>query len=1693
MLSKPLRKFIAVFFLTLMLQSVITPTLTYALTAGPTAPEATSFEPVDTTDLVDLKTGDLTYGLPLLEVPGPAGGYPISLSYHAGILNDVEASWTGLGFSLNPGSITRLVNGYPDDHNVASNITTEFWEGGKTETATVGVSVGIANGVNASADLVFANDTYKGHGVGAGFGMGLQLKSGVGIGVYGGVSPYGESYSSAGLNLGIGAPIKGQMALQGNIGLNLNSDGKVSGNISGGVSWYPPGAAGTNNTKSMSLMDASISTSGGRPSLSVAGVPSIIHQQNGGKESSVSHSWQVDVPLYYFNLRLGRSYHRYWIDNTDNAWTYGSLYLGGSSSGFNSAFDTYDAIDPELDLVDHPEGEKVLGGSFPDVDNYIVTAQGLSGSIQPYHFQQELYKQDKKDKDNHVLAKTYALGSNSYKRPAFNFVNDFSNRFEQEPGDFSINNGLNFSFTENYVTGQSGADGFVGNHLAGSKHVEWFTNNSILNADPNSNPYSYGFINAIAEGFTRDHDDQIGGFSITNSSGVVYHYALPAYSYDEVIKMQNTTKQRREGGLYYNEIKKPEKYAHTWHLTSITGPDFIDRNQNGLADSGDWGYWVRFEYKKWISDYKWRNPGEGLNKDLDSDFDFYSAGKKELYALTKVVTESHVATFSTSVREDSREVVDLKTGGFDPTPIMGPHPSYEACKQACLAEGNSDCEVTCKESFPDIVTGYTNIPRATFKLDEIKLYKAEDYLNNHAEDSKVLRAIKLDYDYSLAPNTPNSYDIENFQKKGKLTLRSVNFLGKGKVGMIPPILFDYAKNPSYKKDFSDMWGFYKSDYVANDNKNISKLTTPTAAHDVDAWSLTSITSSLGSKLLIDYQSDDYNTPSLYKNNIVSIESLEVNPSTNSIKLSINPTGYDLTKVEELIKNSQVEFLLKRVFRAKEYCVCQGYDTPPGTAMGNYYTTKTIAFSTANIISVTPTSVEFTDNDLYSYLTEETESSNYTETTCFNAAAQQISPQIRILKGELVSGNIVVRPNIKSYGGGIRVKEISVKTETEEAITTYDYTNGVTTYEPVNFGKINFDFQNWSSTTWTAELKRIKIAKETHNQKMYKSFSSIIAMASQIPGPGVMYEKVKVGQKTKAANGETHDFPNYVVYDFEAFNEGMIGFENSSVLTSTPTQQQEFAKIKTRSIVLKDYTSRIGNLKSVVTYASNGDPVSSIENTFLHSDLDGSLEENKTQYESALSTKVKNQGLIEQSFARARVVLYKKDEKIPYPEISDPDIFDSDQKYLLGVIAKKESFPSIQIGQRTKNFKTGVVSTTENLSFDFYSGELLKVITNDSYGNRYLSCDTPAYHKYSEMGLKIYNKVNKNMITQSASRASFLVDYENIPTDLISASVQTWSKEVPVLNATGNIGNTWRKQSGYQWNGPLALNNNGSYSIADFNSHDFDWSNVTQNDHWEKTDELTLYDVYTHALEAKDMNGNFAATLMDNKQQKVIASASNASYNQIAYSGAENYSGSSQLEGHVTRGQGSAVSTFAHTGDFSLLVGTGQKGFNYTVQSSTGMIKKYRASVWMYAPGISETQAELDKIELYYSIGGQEKKAHPTLQKNKSKSWYLLNIDVDPAGASSVYIGVRNNSLRGVYFDDFRVHPLNASLNSFVYDSNDELTYILDANNFYTKFEYDAIGRLVRTSKELLNFDFGPGKESFRADAILKEVIYNYGN
>jgi hypothetical protein len=703
--NRILLKSFAVFFCLEIIVSTVLPTLTMALTSGPTAPEATSFEPVDTTDMVNLSTGDLAYNIPLLEVPGPSGGYPLSLSYHAGIQPNEEASWVGLGWTLNSGAIVRNVNGFADDQFNQPNSSRFFWQGGNTETYSIGVSVGITgNTASVSAGLSFSQDTFQGSGVGMYAGVGVNYmigeSVGVGVGVRVGVSPYGDPYASAGVNLS--APIGGaeksaeHLSAGIGVGVTVSSQGSEFYGSAGISASYKNG----NNQRSSDLLGASIS-SGSRgisSNVSVAGA-SVSNNSQSSKLSTSSSGFNMPIPIWYgVSISLGYNYQRYWIDEIDKSTINGSLYYPENSPQINidppvgtpppsseftthyfddKAFDTYSLLDPDLPggIVDNPNVDKVLGGSFPNFDNYLVHAQGISGYMRPYYFQKQLYKRNNygKNSDGNRVYETiqYQLSSSQAvsSRAEFRFINDFSNRFENDSNPIEYTRPLPmafkpmyFSFTNNIKTGETGSNVYESNAIQGSSNINWFTNKEIISNS--ANVVASGFKETISSGFDRatpsdaSDDDNIGGFTTINQSGVKYHFALPAYSYSEYMYSGNKT-----GTETFNEFYKGGKYAYTWYLTAITGPDYVDRGPAGVADGKlndyDWGYWVEFEYGKWTDKYAWRNPSEGMNSDLDNDFQNFSTGFKEVYYLDAIRTKTHTAIFFKDIRYDAKSNLNL--------------------------------------------------------------------------------------------------------------------------------------------------------------------------------------------------------------------------------------------------------------------------------------------------------------------------------------------------------------------------------------------------------------------------------------------------------------------------------------------------------------------------------------------------------------------------------------------------------------------------------------------------------------------------------------------------------------------------------------------------------------------------------------------------------------------------------------------------------------------------------------------------------------------------------------------------------------------------------------------------------------------------------------------------------------------------
>ncbi len=171
------RKPIAMFFIVTFLGEFVNIGSALAITGHSSMPEYRSFEPVATTNMVNNFSGDFTYNVPLMEVPN---GYPISLSYHSSdVNNESQASWVGLGWTLNPGAINRVKRGFPDEFNGQEVTYHSKMPKNWTITASAGGSLEIFGGEKLSIDADASIRYNNYNGVGTSLNTGFSAIGGV--------------------------------------------------------------------------------------------------------------------------------------------------------------------------------------------------------------------------------------------------------------------------------------------------------------------------------------------------------------------------------------------------------------------------------------------------------------------------------------------------------------------------------------------------------------------------------------------------------------------------------------------------------------------------------------------------------------------------------------------------------------------------------------------------------------------------------------------------------------------------------------------------------------------------------------------------------------------------------------------------------------------------------------------------------------------------------------------------------------------------------------------------------------------------------------------------------------------------------------------------------------------------------------------------------------------------------------------------------------------------------------------------------------------------------------------------------------------------------------------------------------------------------------------------------------------------
>ncbi len=133
--------------------------------------------------------------------------------------------------------------------------------------------------------------------------------------------------------------------------------------------------------------------------------------------------------------------------------------------------------------------------------------------------------------------------------------------------------------------------------------------------------------------------------------------------------------------------------------------------------------------------------------------------------------------------------------------------------------------------------------------------------------------------------------------------------------------------------------------------------------------------------------------------------------------------------------------------------------------------------------------------------------------------------------------------------------------------------------------------------------------------------------------------------------------------------------------------------------------------------------------------------------------------------------------------------------------------------------------------------------------------------------------------------------------------------------------------------------------------------------------------------------------------------------------------------------------------------------------------KYVFSCWVHTDNHDNLTPEsffnTPLIRLEYSNSNVQHILYP--RDNTINGWQRLEITfetpIDPKGFKTTLLSMSNDG-NSVYYDDIRIFPFNANMQTYVYDpSNYRLLATLDQNNYATFYQYDEQGNLFSTKKE----------------------------
>ncbi|NUY82700.1 hypothetical protein HUK80_17490 [Flavobacterium sp. MAH-1] len=860
-------KFLAFYLTVVLVVETLRPTAAYALTSGPSQPEFKSFTPLETSDMVDLSSGNFNYNIPIMDV----GGYPINLAYDGNITMDKEASWTGLGWNLNVGQIDRQVNGLPDDfrgdemkyeNDIRTNSTigTNYTIHPAIFGANFPVDIGIGIGVQYN--------NYEGISFKPTMGISYELNKNVSVGV--------EINSG----VGDGASVTPKVTLDGKLGtykkLNTYMDGTLSGTYSsrkGFENLSMQANVRKTETKNLTLPDLN------------GGTFDVNYEQKEQKHSS-SHVLNFNTINYTPSKRVAYNNSNFTFNASIGAEVFGAEFQG-----------------------------RILGyGSFQSIDSDYKNRR-----VKAYGYENTQYKTGEgildfnRENEQDVNKNTSVLPITNYTYDVYSIqAQNISGMFR--PYRSQVAHVYNDDVTDNGIGATLGLEFGAGELVHGGISIDVSGSTSTTgrwNTDNNAKPY---FVEKSTDKNTQFYEPityKVAGEIDADPDGIQldaqYHSSKPVR-----LKLDKSKWNNKTEGIFQVKNSNGTNGPSTYSNENITGP--IKRTQRmnrgkmiqkvSVADA-KYDPFIVQSWKDYVKPHhtagmRVLQPGGGTyvfgqavynTKKVEATFDVSkkSAGGKYNSGLLGGITgtEGSNSQFSdkylnrvttppyahsyllTSVLSTDYEDV---TGNGPSVDDLGAFTKFEYETKSDNYKWRAPYEqnmVSFNEGFKShnddekgsylygekelvylkrIITkshvalfslsprkdglgakgelgGSSSTPEKLWRLDKITLYayneaKKANLLDDNAANDLPCTPLKtafFEYNYELCKGTPNheDYQANDFTKAGKLTLKKVYFTYRdSNMGKYTPYVFDYGaenadSNPNYNLGGSDIWGNYK--------------------------------------------------------------------------------------------------------------------------------------------------------------------------------------------------------------------------------------------------------------------------------------------------------------------------------------------------------------------------------------------------------------------------------------------------------------------------------------------------------------------------------------------------------------------------------------------------------------------------------------------------------------------------------------------------------------------------------------------------------------------------------------------------------------------------------------------------------------------------------------------------------------------